>query len=105
MATAHVVQEGLWLESLFNELKLELVTPIKIYLDNTGAIALSSAAKFHDRSKHIDLRYHFIRHHIHRKIFALQWIPSHKNTADILTKALPRPFFSKFLLALGLVAP
>ena len=104
MAATHVVQEGLWLESLFNELRILFPTPIKIYLDNTGAIALSTAAKFHDRSKHIDLCYPFVRHHINRKVFVFQWIPSHKNVADIFTKALPRPLFSKFLLALGLVA-
>jgi hypothetical protein len=77
---------------------------VKVYLDNTGAIVLSTAAKFHDHSKHIDLRYHFIRHHINKKVFTLHWIPSYKNTADVLTKALPRPVFLKFLLALGLAA-
>ena len=104
MATTHVIQEGLWLESLFSELRVSLPTPIKIHLDNTGMIALSTAAKFHNRLKHIDLHYHFIRYHVNKKTFVLQWIPSHKNVADVLMKPLPRPSFSRFLLALGLMA-
>ena len=104
MATTHVIQEGLWLEFLFSKLRVSLPTPIKIHLDNTGAIALSTATKFHNCSKHIDLHYHFIRYHVNKKTFVLQWIPSHKNVADILTKPLPCPSFSRFLLALRLMA-
>ena len=55
MAATHIIQEGLWLRSLFTELTIPFTSPIKVYLDNTGAIALSTAAKFHQRSKHIDL--------------------------------------------------
>ena len=61
MAVTHVIQEGLWLRSLFSNLPLPFQVPIKIFLDNTSTIALSAAAKFHQRTKHIDIRYHFIR--------------------------------------------
>jgi hypothetical protein len=49
-----------------------LFKPIKIHLDNTGSIASSITAKFHNHSKHIDLHYHGIRHHINKKCFILQ---------------------------------
>ena len=104
MAVMHVIQEGLWLKSLFAELLLPLRTPINIFLDNTGAIALSTAAKFHQRTKHIDIRYHFVREHVDNGTFRLIWLPSHKNIADILTKPLPRPLFSKLSTSIGLVA-
>ena len=55
MAATHVTQEGLWLCSLFTELKVPFASPVPIYLDNSGAIALSTAAKFHQHSKHIDI--------------------------------------------------
>jgi hypothetical protein len=90
MAVTHVIQEGLWLRSLFNELRLVLAVPIVIYIDNTGAISLSKEAKNHIHSKHIDVRYHFIRGHIERGTFLPEWLPTHSNTADIFTKALPR---------------
>lgn len=104
MAMTHVIQEGLWLQSLFNELHLPVTLPITIYMDNTGAISLSKEAKHHARSKHIDVRYHFIREHIANGTFVPKWIPSHNNTADILTKALARPLFLKHSTGLGLVS-
>jgi hypothetical protein len=104
MAVTHIIQEGLWLCSLFTELAILFALPIKVYLDNTGAIALSTATKFHQCSKHIDLRYHFIREHIDNNIFQLIWVPSHSYIADILTKPLPRPAFIKLLRMLGMTA-
>jgi len=98
----HVIQEGLWLRSLFSELSIPFTLLIKVYLDNTGAIALSTAAKFHQRSKHIDIRYHFIHEYTNNNIFQLIWVPSHKNIANILTKPLSRPTFVKFSSLLGL---
>ena len=55
MAVTHVIQEGLWLKSRFAELLLPSQVPIKVFLDNTGAIVLSMVAKFHQHTKHIDM--------------------------------------------------
>jgi hypothetical protein len=104
MAVTHAIQEGLWVKSLLLELHVPLLFPLTIHMDNTGAIALSTEARNHIRSKHIDVRYHFIREHIKKGTFLLAWLPSHRNTADILTKALPRPLFEKHLPGLHLVA-
>lgn len=104
MAVTHVIQEGLWIKSLIISLHIHLPFPIMIYMDNTGAISLSTKACNHIRSKHIDVRYHFIREHIERGTFLLKWLPSHRNTADIFTKALPRPLFEKHLPGLQLVS-
>jgi hypothetical protein len=103
MAITHVIQEGLWLVSLFNEIHVPLPSPIVIHIDNTGAISLSKEAKNHIRSKHIDVRYHFIRGHVERGTFLPKWLPTHMNTADIFTKALPRPLFLKHSTGLQLV--
>ena len=100
----NITQEGLWLHSLFTELSVPFDSPVPIYLDNSGAIALSAAAKFHQHSKHIDLHFHFIREHIDNSSFTLIWVPSHRNIADILMKALPRLAFERLCLSLGLVA-
>lgn len=63
MAVTHVIQEGLWLHSLFNELKIPFQFPVPIYLNNSGTIALSVATKFHQCTKHINICYHFICSH------------------------------------------
>jgi len=73
-------------------------------MDNTGAISLSKEAKNHENSKHIDIRYHFIRECIENGVFLPHWLPSHRNVADILMKALPRPLFVKHLEGLRLVS-
>jgi hypothetical protein len=104
MAVIHVIQEGLWLKSLFTELSVPFQTPIKIFLDNTGAIALSTATKFHQRTKHIDIRYHFIWEHVDNGTFHLIWVPSHENIADIFTKPRPRPDYMRLSKVLGLAA-
>jgi hypothetical protein len=103
MAVTHVIQEGLWLKSLLIELHVPLSLAIIIHMDNTGAISLSKEARNHIRSKHINVHYHFICIHIEQHTFLPKWLPSHKNTADILTKALPRPLFLKHLTGLKLV--
>lgn len=104
MAVTHVMQEGLWLKSFVMELHIPITFPIVIYMDNTGAISLSKEAKNHIRSKHIDIRYHFIREWIEKGVFLPYWLPSHRNVADILTKALPRPLFTKHVASLRLLS-
>ena len=64
--------------------------------DNQGAIALSKDNKFHSRTKHIDLRYHFIREAVNEGKINVQYIPTAENIADIFTRALPRPKFEFF---------
>ena len=104
IAAMHIAQEGLWLRSLLTELCVPFPSPTPIYLDNSSAISLSTAARFHQRSKHIDTHYHFIHSHIDNGFFTLIWVPSHWNITDILTKALARSAFSKFCSSLGLVS-
>lgn len=103
MVATYVIQEGLWLKSLFTELSLPFPAPINVYLNNTSTIALSTAAKFCQCTKHIDIRYHFIREHVDNGTFRLIWLPTHKNIADMLIKPLPHPVFSKLSTAIGLV--
>jgi hypothetical protein len=59
-----------------------------IYCDNQSCIKLSINLMFHDRSKHIDIRYHHLRDCVQRKIMLLQYIPMEDQDANILTKAL-----------------
>ena len=64
-----------------------------IHCDNHSCIKLSINPVFHDRSKHIDIRYHHIKDCVQRKIMLLQYIPMEDQDADILTKALTRRKF------------
>ena len=70
--------------------------------DNQGAIALAKDNKFHARTKHIDLRYHFIREAIEDGKIKVKYVPTDENVSDIFTKVLAKPKFSRFMEMLGL---
>ena len=53
--------QAIWLGNLVKELTGDYVMPITLYVDNNSAIELMKNPVFHERSKHIDIRYHFIR--------------------------------------------
>ena len=67
--------------------------PIVIYCDNHSCIKLSVNLVFHDRSKHIQIWYHYIKDCVQRKIMLLSYIPTEDQDADILTKVLTRRKF------------
>ena len=58
--------------------------------------------KFHSHTKHIELRYHFIRKAVESKKIFVKYIPSEENVADIFTKPLASPKFEGFITKLGL---
>jgi hypothetical protein len=79
------------------------MAPTLIHCDNQSCIKLSENPVFHDRSKHIEIRYHSIRDQVQRGAVQLQYIPTDDQVADILTKALPRGKHVFFRDKMGLV--
>ena len=67
--------------------------PTTIQIDNLSALKFAENPMFHARSKHIDIRHHFVRERIASNEVVLNHCASEDNMADILTKALPRPIF------------
>ena len=104
VALTHGAKEALWLRSLIGELFSERADPTVIHGDNQSAIALAHGNQYHARTKHIDIRYHFIRYVIESGAIRLVYIPTDKQTADVLTKALPSAKAKHFAHALGLRA-
>ena len=102
IAQTHAAKEALWLRSFIDEVRGTGGGPITINCDNQGAIALAKDNKFHSRTKHIDLRYHFIREAVEDEKIVVNYVPTDENVSDALTKALPRPKFTRFIEMLGL---
>jgi hypothetical protein len=73
-----------WLRSLLKELHMSQVEATEIFVDNKSALALAKNPVFHDRSKHIDTSYHFIRECIARKEVQLEFVKSQDQVADLL---------------------
>ena len=61
MALANAAQEAIWLRQLSNDLGSQSKEPTVIFEDNQSAICIAKDAQFHGRSKHIGIKYHFIR--------------------------------------------
>mmetsp|Transcript_5436 Transcript_5436/g.6857 ORF Transcript_5436/g.6857 Transcript_5436/m.6857 type:complete len:155 (+) Transcript_5436:92-556(+) len=64
LALTEAIKEAIWIAQLFKQLNIPLTLPISIYEDNNSCILLAEHPVFHQRTKHIDIRYHFIREHI-----------------------------------------
>jgi hypothetical protein len=103
MAASHASCEAIWLRKLLVGIFGVQLRPTVIYCDNQSCIKLSENPFFHDRSKHIEIRYHFIRDYIQRGAVELQFISTDEQVVDILTKALGRGKFVPFRDKLGMV--
>ena len=103
MSATLAAKHTLWLSNLFSFLGFPQSEPAYLYLDNKSAIDLAeNSSQFHPRSKHIDIRYHFIAEKVKSGAIKVMWCPTDSMTADILTKPLPREKFTKFIGEMGM---
>ena len=79
-----------------------LEEPIVIHEDNQGAIAMAKNPVGHARTKHIDIRYHFVREGVQSGVIVLKYVATDEMIADILTKPLPKHRFEKLVTELGM---
>ena len=93
-------QEMLWLRQLLEELGYSQKTTT-IQQDNTGCIQLSENNKHHQRTKHIDIRHHFIKDLVLNDVLKLVFCNSENMVADLFTKSLPRTTFEKLCAKLN----
>ncbi|GJU82928.1 retrovirus-related pol polyprotein from transposon TNT 1-94 [Tanacetum coccineum] len=91
----------LWMRSQLKDYGFDF-NKIPLYCDNKSAIALCCNNVQHSRSKHIDIRHHFIREQVENRVVELYFVETNYQLADILTKALPRERFEFLLPRLGM---
>ena len=101
VAANSCVRHAIWLRNLLDELHMPQEDATEIYVDNKSALALAKNPVFHDRSKHIDTRYHYIRECISRKEIQVKYAKSQDQVADILTKPLKQEDFERLRSMLG----
>lgn len=103
LALGEATKEAIYLRQMLTELKLsQPKSAIKIYNDNQGAQQLAKNSVHHSRTKHIDVRHHFIRNCVAEDIVELGYIPTANMPADVLTKGLPRMKHQTFSKDLGI---
>ena len=98
VAATECVKEMIWLKSLLNQL-VEMNVSI-LYVDNQSTIKLIKNPEFHKRTKHIDVKYHFIREKLADNVFVLEYVPTDSQEVDVMTKPLS---FDKFHAALHML--
>jgi hypothetical protein len=95
--------QGVWLQRLLEDLMEKSYSTTTILIDNKSAIYLCKNPVFHDRSKHIEVRFHFIRQCIEAGKINVNYVSTDVQLTDILTKPLGRTRFIELHAKIGMV--
>jgi hypothetical protein len=87
-ALSEAVKESQWLHNLLKDFQIETNYSLKVFSDNQSTIKMIENPKFSSRTKHIDVRLHFIRDYVAQGKIEVTYVPSEDNVADLLTKPL-----------------
>ena len=101
IAATEASKELLWMKKFLSELGFQQERP-QLFCDSQSAIHLAKNSTFHSRSKHIDVRYHWIRDVVESKQLQLEKIHTDENGSDMCTKSLPREKFEYCRSAAGM---
>ena len=93
VAANDAVREAVWLRLLLEELGLKQQGATLLWQDNQGAIAIAKNPESHSRTKHIDVKHHYIRQCVEEKMIHVDYCPTEKMLADIFTKPLDAQVF------------
>lgn len=104
MSGVEVVKEVKWLKQLLMDLGCESISSMtsSVYCDNQGAVLLSKNPGHHSRTKHIDVKHHFIRQEQDSGVIEFKYIPTHHQPADMMTKSLVGPKLTSCCRFIGL---
>ncbi|XP_061357487.1 uncharacterized mitochondrial protein AtMg00810-like [Gastrolobium bilobum] len=102
VAASWCVSHAIWLRNLLSKLEQEQVVPTEIRVDNRSAIELAKNPVNHERSKHIDVRFHFIQDQVKEGKVELSHVASRDQVGDIFTKPLPTLLFENCKKKMGM---
>lgn len=101
VAACEAAKEAVWLKRLFED-----ISPLKsvptLIVDSTSAMKLSKNPEFHKKSKHIDVRYHYLRDQVVNDRLCMTHVCSEQQVADICTKPIPRVQFCYLRSLIGM---
>ena len=103
IAMTTACKELVWLRQLLNDMGFPQDSPTVLFGDNQGALALVRNPVYHDRTKHIHVRYHYIRERVESGDITLSYCPTKDMLADAFTKAQGSSMFKAFKEAVSVV--
>jgi hypothetical protein len=89
VAVSETTREIKFIMQVLESMSLKVDYPITVHVDNVGAIFLANNRTTGERTKHVDIRHHFVREYIEEGIVKIVFVRSRENDADIFTKNLP----------------
>ena len=95
-------QEAVWMRELNSDLQNHLSEPTLIFEDNQSAICMAKNPQFHGRSKHINIKFHFIREQVSSNKIKLEYCPTADMLADLLTKGVSPDKFERIRKLYGM---
>lgn len=95
IALSQATQEAIWMRRLLTDIGCKSEEPTTMYEDNQGAIEISKNPRFHNRTKHIDITFHFIREKISSNEVKVVYCSTNSMLADIMTKGLTKERFQR----------
>ena len=104
IAVASCCTQVMWMKQTLQDMKVSIDEPISIECDNTSAISISKNPVLHSKTKHIPVKYHFLREQVAQKVVKLEYVPKKEQTTDIFTKPLARELFEYLRDKLGVVS-
>jgi len=102
VAAASCCSQALWIKQQLKDFNVDMEL-VPILCDNTSAINISKNPCQHKRTKHIDIRHHFLRDCVEKGLISMSFCPTENQLADIFTKPLSREVFEKIRLELGIL--
>jgi len=102
IAAGHACAQSIWLKHQLMDYGVKL-EKVPLYCDNTSAINLTKNPIQHSKTKHIEIRHHFIRDHIEKGDIEIVFVKTENQLADLFTKSLARDRFNKLRTELGIL--
>uniref|UniRef100_A0A803R4Z6 Reverse transcriptase Ty1/copia-type domain-containing protein n=1 Tax=Cannabis sativa TaxID=3483 RepID=A0A803R4Z6_CANSA len=100
ISTTEAIKEAIWMKGLLTEIKLLKEVP-RVYSDSQSCVHLCRNPVFHDRTKHIEIKYHFIRDKVTQGEIQVEKVPTEENPADMGTKVVTLNKFKHCMNLLG----
>ena len=102
MALSSAAQEAVWMRELNSDSLNQLSEPTLIFEDNQSAICMAKNPQFHGRSKHINIKFHFIREQVSANKIQVKYCASGDMLADLLTKGISPEKFERLRKLYGI---
>ena len=104
IACSFAIQEAAWLRRFFQDIGVVKIAfgPVTLYCDSMVALAYAKDPKYHGKTKHIHIRYHFVIDMITQNEVVLKHIPTNEMVANLFTKPIARDALVRHVRSLGL---